>query len=281
MKTKIDCFPCFLKQTVIALKQYPDGEDLSQEIIKEIFLIIREADISRPPAYTTTLIHRAIRDTLGADPFKKIKHVYNDKAVGLYPELKEKIENSRDPLWTATRLAIAGNVIDFGISTKIDIGSSIKRALETDIAVDDYLSFKATVQETDEIHYLLDNSGEIVFDRLLIEELVSSGKRVKAVVKGSPVLNDATYEDAVQVDLTGSCEVIANGSDAIGTIIEWTSPEFQREFQKAGLIISKGQGNFETLLDTKKNIYFLFQSKCNVVSKELGLSTGSMLLKKS
>jgi len=282
MKTEIECFPCFLRQTVIALKQL-DGlqDDLRQEILHEVLSIIQKADMNKPPAYSATFIHRTIRDRIGQDPFKKIKSVYNTIAMGLYPELKEKVSSSRDPLWTAARLAIAGNIIDFGIFTSIDISKSVGNALKETIAVDDYDSFKKAVKETDTILYLLDNSGEIVFDKLLIEELVRKGKKVKAVVKGSPVLNDVTMDDACQTRLTELCEVVDNGSDAIGTILEWTSTEFQTHFQSADLIISKGQGNFETITDNGKRTYFLFQSKCEVVSKDLGLSSGSMLLKKS
>ena len=285
MKTEIECFPCFLRQTLIALKQLDGLQDLHQEILHEVLSIMQKADMNKPPAYSTTFIHRTIRERLGLDPFKKIKSDYNTIAMELYPELKEKVSSSPDPLWTAARLAIAGNIIDFGIFTSIDISKSVAGALEETIAVDHYDSFKKAVLETDTILYLLDNSGEIVFDKLLIEELLRKGKKVRAVVKGSPVLNDVTIDDAYQTGLTELCEVVDNGSDAIGTILEWTSPEFQAHFQSADLIISKGQGNFETLTDigtdSGKRTYFLFQSKCEVVSKDLGLSSGSMLLKKS
>lgn len=282
MKTELECFPCFLRQTVIALKQLDGLQDnLRQEILHEVLSVIQKADMNKPPAYSTTFIHRTIRDRIGQDPFKKIKYLYNTIAMGLYPELKEKVSSSREPLWTAARLAIAGNIIDFGIFTSIDISKSVRDALKETIAVDDYDSFKQAVNETDTILYLLDNSGEIVFDKLLIEELLRKGKKVKAVVKGSPVLNDVTMDDACQTRLTELCEVVDNGSDAVGTILEWTSPEFQAHFKSSDLIISKGQGNFETITDNGKRTYFLFQSKCEVVSKDLGLSSGSMLLKKS
>lgn len=144
-----------------------------------------------------------------------------------------------------------------------------------------YCAQTRVVSNTDKILYLTDNAGEIVFDSLLIETLLSLGKKVKAVVKGSPVINDSTVEDAIESGLTGLCEVVDNGSDAVGTILQWTSSSFQETFKNAQLVISKGQGNFETLTGAEKKIFFLFQSKCDVVSKELGLSTGSMLLKKS
>ncbi len=281
MRVHLDCFPCFLKQSIIALRLGTKDESLQKTILKSTLEDIQKVDISKPPAYTTTFIHRKIRQLLGRDPFEGIKSEYNQIALRLYPSLKTTIEKSPDPLWTSTRLAIAGNIIDFGIFTSIDIEGTIRMALDKPLAVDDYSSFRDAIFTADKILYLTDNAGEIVFDRLLIEILISLGKKVKAVVKGSPVINDSTTEDAKESGLTRVCEVIDNGSEAVGTILDWTSPVFQRTFKDAQMVISKGQGNFETLIGTEKKIFFLFQSKCNVVSKELGLSTGSMLLKKS
>jgi uncharacterized protein with ATP-grasp and redox domains len=281
MKTYLECFPCFLRQTVIALNQYAAPDAVKEAIIRDVIALSGDADTSRPPAYTTTFIHRLIRERLGGDPFAQVKERYNDIALRLYPKLREEVQTSGDPLKTAARLAIAGNIIDFGIFTSIDIEDSVRRSLQTSIAVDDYDWFAEAARAAEDILYLLDNAGEVVFDRLLIEELVGKGKRVTAVVKGSPVLNDVTMRDAVQSGLTDVCDVLDNGSDAIGTIMEWTSDKFQEEFRRTDLVISKGQGNFETLTPNGKKTYFLFQAKCDVVSQELGLATGSMLLKGS
>ncbi|NJD56416.1 MAG: DUF89 family protein [Nitrospirae bacterium] len=281
MITRIDCLPCFLRQTVIALRQLGMDGSVHQKVFRDVFAIMQDADMSKPPAYTTTLIHRKIRDAVDRDPFEKIKREFNSIALSLYPGLRARVKAGPDPLWTASRLAIAGNIIDFGIFTSIDIDGSVDRSLRDDIAVDDYASFREDLRTSNEIIYLLDNAGEIVFDKLLIEELREAGKHVTAAVKGSPVLNDVTYDDAVQVGLDAVCEVIDNGSDAVGTILPWTSPVFRERFEKAELIISKGQGNFETLSGTEKRTYFLFQSKCDVVSQELGLPACSMLFRKS
>lgn len=281
MRTEIDCLPCFLKQTVIALRQHSGKPADHFQLFRDVLAIMQEADMGKPPAYTTTLIHRAIRERLGEDPFREIKARYNDIALQLYPRLHKIVQSSDDPLRTAARLAIAGNVIDFGIYSEIDIDGSIERSLMKDIAVDDHEYFDKDIAGARGILYLLDNAGEIVFDRLLIEVLVSMGKTVTAVVKGSPVLNDAVMADAAQVSLSAVCAVIDNGSDAIGTILPWTSPAFRDEFGRAELVISKGQGNFETVPGADTKTYFLFQSKCEVVSRTLGLATGAMLLKKS
>lgn len=282
MKVHLDCFPCFLKQTVIAVRLGTKNELLHADVIKGVLDEIKRTDMSRPPAYSTTFLHRKIRELLGKDPFKEIKSEYNLLALGLYPELKKKVESSPDPLWAASRLAIAGNVIDFGIFTSVDIIGTIGKALNNPITVDGYQMFREALNRSSEVLYLLDNAGEIVFDRLLIETLAGMGKKVTAVVKGSPVLNDATMDDAEESGLSSVCKIIDNGSDGIGTILELVSPEFSRTFDSAGLVVSKGQGNFETLYDIRlsdgKEIFFLFQSKCDVVSKELGISKGSMLL---
>lgn len=281
MKVHLDCYPCFLKQTIIALRFGTKDDARREHILKCILNGIGKIDTSKTPAHATTFLHREIRNLLGEDPFKGIKAEYNQIALRLYPLLKKQVETNPEPLWTASRLAIAGNVIDFGIFTSVDIEGTVERALTGNITADDYPSFKNEISRTDNILYLLDNAGEIVFDRVLIETLISLGKKVTAVVKGSAVINDSTIQDAIETQLTDVCEVIDNGSDAVGTILEWTSEDFQDTFKNATLIVSKGQGNFETLLDSKKRIFFLFQSKCDVISKELGLSKGSMLLKKS
>ncbi|MBI4686132.1 MAG: DUF89 family protein [Nitrospirae bacterium] len=281
MKVHLDCYPCFVRQTIIALRLGTKDDKQRENILKQIINSIVNYDTSKTPAHATTFLHRDIRNLLGRDPFRDIKTEYNQLALGLYPFLKERVEKSPDPLWTAVRLAIAGNVIDFGIFTSVDIEGTVERALTTHITVDDYAVFKDEILEAEEILYLLDNAGEIVFDRILIETLAMLGKKVTAVVKGLAIINDSTIEDARETKLTDICNVIDNGSDAVGTILEWASNDFRNVFSRAGLVVSKGQGNFETLLGSEKRIFFLFQSKCDVVSKELGLSKGSMLLKKS
>lgn len=278
MSVHLECYPCFLRQVIIASRLGTEEESIQKMVMHGVISKLHKLDFSKTPAHTTTFIHREIRNILGKDPFSEIKSRYNNIALGLYPRLKEIVRKSKDPLWTASRLAIAGNVIDFGIFSSIDIEGTIKRALESSIEVDDYEDFKAELEGAENILYLLDNTGEAVFDRIFIEELLLLGKNVTAVAKGAPVINDCTTKDAVEAGIP--CEIIDNGSDAVGTIIEMTSEGFKERLSLADIIISKGQGNFETLLGEKENIYFFFQSKCVVVSKILGLPTGSMLLKK-
>ncbi len=303
MKVHPDCFPCFMRQCLIAIKQAGKNGVDENAVMKAALADIERADLEKSPAHATTSMHRTLRRMLGGDPFKAIKGQYNKIALELYDSLKGEIARSAEPLATASRLAIAGNVIDFGIYSTIDIEGTVQRALSEPLAVDHSNSFRKAVAGAGDILYLLDNAGEIVFDRLLIEQLVNEGKKVTAVVKASPVINDSTMEDAREAGLTEVCTVVDNGSDAVGTILESTSDDFKARYKGAGLVISKGQGNFETLLDSAggtssplqdppklpkgdsvppwdppKKIFFLFQSKCSVVSEVLGLPEGSMLL---
>ena len=139
--------------------------------------------------------------------------------------------------------------------------------------------FKNAVIEAEKILYLADNAGEIVFDHLLIEQLPI--EKITVVVKGSPVINDATIDDANVVGLGRIVEVIDNGSDGPGTILETCSQNFRDRFEGADLIIAKGQGNYETLSDIDKNIFFLLKAKCPVIARDLGCQVGKMILRKS
>ncbi|MBF0542324.1 MAG: DUF89 family protein [Nitrospirae bacterium] len=266
------------RQTIMTLDRVDISEELKMDCMFQVAEQVRIADPDKTPAHITTFIYRKIMEYAKNDPYRIVKLQYNKIAMGLMPELSKLINDSHDPLWTASRIAIAGNIIDFGLFKEFDIGAIIKRSLQPKIAVDEYQRFKEYINNNKKILYLLDNSGEVVFDMMLIKVLIEMGKDVTAIVKGKPIINDVTMEDAMQIGLTDICSVIDNGSDAVGTIREWCSPEFIHLYNNAPLIISKGQGNFETLHQDNTKILFLFQSKCDVISRWLNLEKGSMLL---
>lgn len=278
MKVEPECFPCFIRQAAFSLERAGAGAVSKKRVLGAVLEEMERADTEKSPAHATTLMHRRIRRMLGRDPFGEVKSRYNAIALRLYDGLKDTAERSAEPLLAAARLAIAGNIIDFGIFDTVDLPGAVDRALSDPLDVDHFGFFKEEVERAGEILYLLDNAGEAVLDRILIEELTGMGKKVTAVVKGGPVINDCTMEDARQAGIAEICEVIDNGSDAVGTVLESVSGEFLRRFRQSPLVISKGQGNFETLLAEEGNIFFLFQAKCEVVSRLLGLNTGAMLL---
>jgi len=184
-----------------------------------------------------------------------------------------------DRLEGGVRAAIAGNVIDFGIYETIDLDRSIDESFRLPLSGAGYRAFAAAVQSARRILYLCDNAGEIVFDRVLLETLREMGKEVTAVVKGSPVINDATQDDASAAGLYECATVIDNGNDGIGTLLEACSERFRDEYRSADLIISKGQANYETLVQERDGrTFFLFKVKCPVVASFLQRPNGDIVV---
>ena len=279
MNTSIDCIPCFVRQTLDAARISSDDPIVHEQIIRDVLRWLSQMDMSLSPPALAQRIHRRLRELTGvADPYRKQKDQHNQMALQLLPGLRTQVENSNDPLMTAANLAVAGNIIDLGAKSGLnehEIHDAIRHAAEKSLE-GDREAFRAEVKRVKNILYLADNCGEIVFDTLLVEQL--GVKRVTVAVRGMPIINDATLEDAVTAGLTDLVRVIGNGSDAPGTLIEDCSDEFRKAFESADLIISKGQGNFETLSHCGKNIFFLFKAKCPVVAASVNLPIGTHVL---
>jgi uncharacterized protein with ATP-grasp and redox domains len=241
MRIYLDCIPCFVRQALDAARLATDDERIHEKVVREVLRLAVGLDMSQSPPSIGQQIHRLIRNLVGQDdPYRKMKNHFNNLALKLYPELRKQILGSEDRLETATRLAIAGNIIDFGVNSSLEeshvketIGDSLSRYLDNK----QIQEFKDAVNAAEKILYLADNAGEIVFDRLLIEQLPT--ERVTVVVKGEPVINDATEKDAGVAGLTRIVEVVDNGSDAPGTILESCSQRFRERFEEADLIIAK------------------------------------------
>jgi hypothetical protein len=227
-------------------------------------------------------IHRLIRQlTQIDDPYREMKKRFNSSALSLYPKLERIVAESKGPLETAVRLSIAGNIIDLGAKSSLqtlDVDKTIDEVLNAELDMKAFEDFKKESDTAKSIFYLGDNAGEIVFDRVLIEQL--GPDRIIFVVKGGPVINDATMEDAQATGLTNLVRVIDNGDDAPGTIFKSCSEEFRNYFEEADLVIAKGQSNYETLSDIDKNIFFLLKTKCPVIANHLGCEVGTAVLRK-
>jgi len=281
MKTYLDCIPCFFRQGLEATRMATDDEEKQRKVLDEIAKELPQIPLNSSPPEMGRKIHKIVRQIAGSsDPYKKIKDKYNKIALRLYPKLREIARKGKDPLLMSIRVAIAGNIIDFGVNTHIDIEPEIKQILKQDFAIFDYIPFKKTLEYTDELLYIADNSGEVVFDRILIELIIEkSNKKVTYVVREKPIINDATIEDALFCGIDKVARIISSGSDGPGTFLSLATNEFRSYFSRAKLIISKGQGNYETLSEVNKPIFFLLKAKCPVIAKDLGCKAGDIVLK--
>jgi len=251
-----------------------------ERVVRETLRLAAEMPFERSPPWMGQRIHRFLRDATGnPDPYREVKRRSNALALELYPTLKQRVRTSADPFATAVRLAIAGNVIDFGCRSSLnddEVHEAIEDAMGRsfdEIAIAD---LRRAVSEAKNILYLADNAGEIVFDRLLIEEMLTD--RITLVVRGGPVINDATREDAQTAGLSSFVTVMDNGSDVPGTILESCSSSFRTRFEQCDLVIAKGQGNYETLGGKDQNIFFLFKAKCPVIARDVGREVGQMVV---
>ena len=232
------------------------------------------------PAEMSYYAVRLVSDILGCeDPFADEKHKSNAAMLELYPELKSIVDSSQDKLHTAVKLTAAGNIIDMGILREFDVNDAIDDVLERSFQIDHFEFLRKDLEKAKSILYLADNAGEIVADKLFLETLDRND--VVVAVNERPILNDATMEDAIDAGLTKIVTVIDNGSDGPGTILETCSEEFLSCMDQSDLIIAKGQGNYETLSDLDKNIYFILKAKCPVVAADLGCDIGQMVLKRN
>ncbi|MBN2590730.1 MAG: DUF89 family protein [Sedimentisphaerales bacterium] len=283
MKIYIDCMPCFIRQALDSAKLITDDEIVHEQVVRHVLMMSANLDMSKSPPEISQQIHRLIRKmTNENDPYRDLKQKFNKLALRMLDELEETISESENHLETAIRLAIAGNIIDLGVKTSLsesDVEDVIKNCLTADFDNSQIEDFKNSIKNSEKILYLTDNAGEIVFDRLLIEQLPL--EKVTVAVRGKPIINDATMEDAQFAGLTEMVEVIDNGSDAPGTILESCSEEFRKHFENADLIIAKGQGNYETLSESDKNIFFILKAKCPVIAQDLDCEIGRMILRKS
>lgn len=277
MKTYLECIPCFFKQALFAARAATDDETEVKRVLDGVARLVPGIPMSLPPPEIARGVYAEVRRVTGVrDPFKAHKEESIRNTLALYAEMKSMVELAEDPLWAAVRIAIVGNVIDMGANPDFDLEAEMKAVQERTLAIDDYDSFRRTAETARTILYLGDNAGETVFDRLLIETL---GKDTVYAVRDEPIINDAIVEDAEKSGIGRVARIMSSGCDAPGTILSRCSPAFLEIFGAADMIVSKGQGNFESLSGEEAPIFYLLKTKCPVIARHLGTKTGDMILR--
>lgn len=270
---------CYLRQTLQVARVSSDEPRLHLEALRRVAEIISAMDMERTPPENSVPVYEAIAEITGcADPYFEIKQQSNEQALALLPEFKKEVAGSTDPLATALRLAIGGNIIDYGAMHNFDVDAALERCLRAPFVIDHSRKLLQQVMKLSKgskVLYLADNSGEIVYDSLVIESLADKGLDVTVAVKSGPIINDALVEDALACGIDKFAIILENGTSCPGTPLDSCSVALKDAFNNADLIISKGQGNFETLSEADAEIYFLLTVKCSVVGAHLAEISGT------
>ena len=272
------CFFCFTRAFERLIEKANISSEAKNSFTFEMINLYRNKwDELLSPEFSREL-HSILRNyTNNPDPYRQEKKENNDQALGMFPDLEKKVQRSTDTFNTALRLAIAGNIIDFAANDNFNLQATIDKALTAEFAIDHSKQLEQKLKNAKLVIYLGDNAGEIVFDKLFIETIKHHD--LTFVVRGSPVINDATMEDAEYVGLNKIVTVISSEYDAPSTIVNKSGKIFQQYFEKADLIISKGQGNMEGLLPLNdKRIFFLLMVKCNVMAELLNVEKDSLVV---
>jgi len=287
VKTYLDCIPCFFRQALEGARIVQASPRQQKRIIDEFARKIPKISLKASPPEIARLGYALLKKiSPRGDPYKEIKQKSNRIALRLLGKLRNKVNHSQDRLLTALELAIAGNIIDFGVKNNLNVKAELKKILAQEHksihkkSIFHYSEFRRALKGARNILYLADNAGEVVFDRILVEEIKKEcpDKNIYYAVKEKPIINDALFEDAKVCGIDKTVRVISNGTDAPGTLLSLCPKEFKQIYKRTDMIISKGQGNFESLSNEKRPIFFLFMVKCLVVAREIGCKMGNIIL---
>ena len=275
MITALDCIPCFFFQLLIAARRAdPGDEDLHRRLIAAWAQRVADLDLTQSPPAIAGRMYGMVAEMTGCDDiYAQAKKDANQRVLDMLPELRGLLDNGQDRLRRALEFSIVGNYMDCAVPREFDWQAELRR-MDSDLDPDAYQAFSEAAASGTDILILGDNAGEIGLDTLLVEALLDRGCRVTYAVRGRPVINDATLEDARTVGMTELCEVVSSGVDTPGTVIERCDPAFLERMDRADLIVSKGQGNFEALCGERPEVWFAFKVKCPVVAKMTGRPVG-------
>ncbi len=285
MKLDLECIVCLVRQALKVARLVTADEAAQEKILRHTLSKLLNSSWSVSTPRLAHEIYRVIREATGVnDPYAEIKKKSNDEALSIYQDIKDMVWRCPDPLEAAIRVAIAGNIIDFAVFDSPDVKSAIDHVLKTKPAINDYPKLRKDLLTASTLLYFVDNAGEIVFDKILLETLIRiRGKpfsKLTVVAKGGPIINDATLDDLRYVGFTElpniSFRTISNGDPGTGP--ERDDPEVAEWVEEHDVAIAKGQGNYEGLSEVK-GIYFLLIVKCPVVAKRLGVKVNDVVIK--
>lgn len=282
MNIDVECVPCFVRQALATVRRATDDESLQWRVMKEVGRLVNEMSPGMCPPEFAERVYGVIGAATGNDdPYLEDKSRANSLVLALEPGFKDALQTADDALLAAVKLAISGNSMDLGVVADFgDIGACAEAMLSEEPGVDDYVSFARCLGKASHVVFVGDNAGEIVFDRMLIEEMRKVRDcRVTYVVRGRPVINDVTVDDARTAGIDRVATVVDTGAGAPGLVLTECSEAVRSLFLSADMVVAKGQGNYEALSDAPRDVFFLLLVKCPVVSREFAVPVGAAVVK--
>lgn len=268
MKINAFCMSCLVQSQARRIQKFED-EEKKACYMREVLRLIADGNPKWSAPALLEPISKLYETYWGVQgDLEEEKRTFNELLLSMEDTLEQKIRSKKDPLEAALCLARLGNYIDFSALSEVSaekllelLGQSEQETLDAE----EYGYFRKDLENGKHLVYLTDNCGEIVLDKILIKLLKEQYPQlsIEVLVRGIAVTNDATLEDARYVGLTEVVPVFGNGSGIAGTELTHISEEARRKLEQADLILSKGQGNFETLHTCGLNIYYLFLCKCD------------------
>ncbi len=286
MKTSLMCMECNIKQLIKLSTLLGVNDEKQEEATRKLLATLSTISFEKSNPEIMSLTWKIITDVFqNNDPYKEIKEFYNSSLLEMYTEINEVIKKSTDPINTALKIAIIGNIIDFGARhkfTKDSVFEKIKQVDNIHFKIDDRFDFFNKLNTTKTLLYIGDNCGEIVLDKLLIKTLKEYYPKMEIFfgVRGGNILNDVTEIDAIQVNIAEYATVVSSGASVPGTVLGVSNPDFVDLFHSADMVIAKGQGNFESLSDEKReNLYLMLLAKCSYVANTLEVNEMDFIIK--
>jgi uncharacterized protein with ATP-grasp and redox domains len=289
MQLEPECIGCLFNQMLRAFKLV--NPDISREKVlytqKRLMEYLMKVDINgtASPIIGKTA-YGLVAETLGIkDPYFHLKKRYNQIALEFYEEAQNIVNNAEDPLMKALIISALGNTVDLATQHKIEFIEDMKTFSSGMFVINDYVQFKMALEKSENLLILGDNCGEIVFDKLLIETIQKRYPDLEIIysVRSAPIINDATIEDAQMVGLDKIVKIIES-SPTPGIDLNTSTEEFKHYFhQQGGVMLSKGQGNFESLYKLpipQKEVYYLLKAKCVLMERIFQVNLGDLIFKR-
>jgi uncharacterized protein with ATP-grasp and redox domains len=285
MRLHDKCLPCVVNQVIKVANI--TGINTKEELLREVFTYLSKMNFDETtPEIIGEIFDMIKRHTNNPDPYKETRNYYNTLFMELLPEFERKIEQAENSFMLAIRYAIVGNIIDFNpIHNTLleDIYDCFEKMEQLELAINDSHALMKDISNAGTLLYLGDNCGEICMDKILLKKIKELNPNVKLLfgVRGKPVVNDSISEDAYSIGIDEYAEVVDNGDGSLGTVLNRTSPALKEVYNKADVVIAKGQANYECLSEENKNIYFLLMTKCDVIAKDIGVEEKKMICMKN